>query len=207
MTGQADRRSHWENVYTTRDDTEVSWFEAEPGLSLQMIAATGLGPAAPVIDIGGGASRLADALLARGYRDITVLDLSEAALARARQRLGPEAEKVTWIAADVTGFVPQRRYRIWHDRAALHFLTEPADQAAYVGALNAALEPGGQAILMTFAPGGPEKCSGLTVQQHDAASLSRLLGKSFALVESVVHDHLTPAGRTQRFQASRFRRL
>jgi trans-aconitate methyltransferase len=184
----------------------VSWFQDTPAISLELIELTGATRSCGVIDIGGGASRLAGCLVARGYEDVTVLDLSAAALARAQSRMGEEARRVTWIAADVTTWEPSRGYDIWHDRAAFHFLISQADQGAYVSRLRRALRPGGHAILGTFAPDGPERCSGLLVSRHDSTSLAALLGSGFALVDARRHAHVTPWGATQKFQFSTFRR-
>lgn len=199
-----DRHAHWQNVYTTKGEGQVSWFQDSPHPSLDLIALTGAPRDAAIVDIGGGASRLVDALLDAGYTDLATLDLSEAALATARQRIGARASQVQWIAADVTAWQPQRPYDVWHDRAALHFLTAAADRQAYVGCLARALRPGGHAIIGTFAPDGPEKCSGLTVMRYDAASLSALLGEDFTLVDTRRHEHVTPWGATQHFQFSTF---
>ncbi|MGE0283714.1 MAG: trans-aconitate 2-methyltransferase, partial [Rhizobiaceae bacterium] len=146
---------------------------------------------------------LVDALVARGQAYVAVLDLSSAALETARSRLGHSAN-VEWIVADVTRWKSSRQYDLWHDRAALHFLTDPTDQAAYVEALNQALAPSGRAVIGTFAPDGPEKCSGLVVARHDAQSLAALLGDRFQLIASVRHQHTTPWGSTQQFQFSTF---
>ena len=203
---ESERHSHWQTVYRTKGERDVSWFEDSPQISLQLIRATGIGKDAAVLDIGGGASRLADALLHDGFADVTVLDLSEQALAIARARLGALGEKVHWIASDVTAWEPPRSYDVWHDRAAFHFLTEPADRAAYAERVLRAVRPGGHVIIGTFALDGPERCSGLPVVRHDAASLGRMLGRSFTLLESRTVSHRTPAGAIQRFQFSRFRR-
>jgi len=199
-------REHWQDVYTTRRETEVSWFQAAPSLSLELIQSVGALGQAAIVDIGGGASRLVDALLDRGCRDVTVLDVSEAALSAARVRLGDRAAQVQWIAADVTRWDPPRQYDLWHDRAAFHFLTDANDRAAYVERLGRALRSGGHAIIATFAADGPERCSGLPVVRYDAAMLAAALGNRFALVESRREDHLTPMGTTQRFQYSVIRR-
>jgi len=203
----ADRRTHWENVYQTRGETEVSWFEDSPVISLDLIRATVVRPDAAVIDIGGGASRLTDALLNAGFSSLTVLDLSEKALEVAKTRLGERAACVKWIAADVTVWQPPDTYDVWHDRATFHFLTDPSDRAAYADRVSQAVRPGGHVIIGTFAPDGPERCSGLPVIRHDAASLQAVLGPSFTLIESRGHAHRTPMGATQQFQFSRFRRL
>jgi SAM-dependent methyltransferase len=151
--------------------------------------------------------RLVDLLLDAAHQDVTVLDLSVAALQTAKTRLGPAASRVKWILVDVTNWEPARSYDVWHDRAALHFLTEPIDRSAYVQRLLRALKPGGQAIVGTFAIDGPPKCSGLPVARFDAQGLAEILGVSFALGESRQHLHRTPAGTAQRFQFSRFQRL
>ncbi len=200
------QHAHWENVYTTKRDTEVSWYEESPATSSDLIRATGVTADASVIDIGGGASHLADALLAQGFKDVTVLDLSEHALAVSQARLGERGADVHWLAADVTEWEPSRAYDVWHDRATFHFLTEPQDRAAYAERVVRAVRPGGHVIIGTFALDGPERCSGLPVMRHDAASLSEMLGSTFALVESRACDHHTPAGAVQHFQFSRFRR-
>jgi len=201
-----ERQAHWQNVYQTKGERDVSWFEESPAISLDLIKATGVGPDAAIIDIGGGASRLVDTLLAGGFRALTVLDLSEKALAASKERLGSRAERVTWIVADITNWQPAKEYDLWHDRAALHFLTEPSDRAAYAECVRKAVRPGGHVIIGTFAPDGPERCSGLPVVRHDAASLGEILGCSFKFVETRRHDHRTPGGAIQRFQFSRFQR-
>jgi SAM-dependent methyltransferase len=203
----AERQAHWAEVYATKAETEVSWFEATPAVSVALIRATGAARDAAIIDVGGGAARLADALLRDGYTAVTVLDVSEPALAAARARLGDRASSVTWIAADVTTWQPSATFDVWHDRAAFHFLTEAADQTAYVARVRQALRVGGHLIIGTFAPDGPDRCSGLPVRRHDAASLGAVFGHAYALIESRPHDHLTPFGRMQRFQFSRFRRV
>src|SRR5690242_2136745 len=176
-----DRQTHWQNVYTSKGEKEVSWFQDRPAISLEFIAAAKIQPDAAIIDIGGGASRLVDALLDEGYSNLTVLDLSEAALASSRERIGPRAAAVKWVAADVTTWQPPEPYDVWHDRAAFHFLTDESDRQAYVSRLTTALRSGGQAIIGTFALDGPERCSGLLVTRYDAASLAAALGPRFRL--------------------------
>lgn len=202
-----DVRSHWENVYRTKGQRGVSWFEESPEISLDLIHATGSKTDASIIDIGGGASRLADALLDEGFEAITVLDLSDEALAISKARLGARSAKVRWIAADVTIWEPSQTYDVWHDRAAFHFLTGEKDRDAYAKRILRALRPGGHVIIGTFALNGPERCSELPVVRHNAASLGQMLGPSFELVETRYHDHQTPMGVTQRFQFSHFQRL
>ena len=201
-----NRQSHWEDVYTSKGENEVSWYQDSPTISLDLLALAGATPASAIIDIGGGASRLVDELLARFFLDVTVLDLSAQALAVARARLGADAGRAKWIAADATSWEPPQRYDIWHDRAAFHFLTSAEQQAAYMDRLKSALAPGGHVIIGTFAPDGPEKCSGLPVMRHDANTLSALLGEGFSLLDTRRHEHATPWGSSQRFQFSTFRR-
>jgi SAM-dependent methyltransferase len=201
-----DREAHWQDVYATKSEKEVSWFQENPAPSLALIAASGLSHDAAIIDVGGGTSRLVDSLLDEGFRRLTILDLSANALAGAKKRLGPRAEGIDWIAVDVTAWEPSTTYDLWHDRAAFHFLTEPLDRDAYIARLSKALRPGGHAIIATFAADGPERCSGLPIVRYDPEGLARTLGSGFQLIESRRHDHLTPGGNTQRFQFSRFLR-
>ncbi|AWL98771.1 class I SAM-dependent methyltransferase [Bradyrhizobium amphicarpaeae] len=201
-----DRSSHWDKVYATKGEAEVSWFQDSPATSLAMIMAAAPDRGVAIIDIGGGASRLVDDLLRDGYRDLTVLDLSANALDAAKTRLGQASSAVDWIVADATIWRPARTYDVWHDRAAFHFLTDSHDRDAYVERLRSAIAPGGQIIIATFAPDGPEKCSGLPVQRHDSTSLAAVLGPDFELVETRGETHHTPWSSTQAFQFSRFRR-
>ncbi len=201
-----DRSAHWEDVYTRKSETDVSWFEASPDLSFDLIGRAGVGREAAVIDVGGGASRLVDALVDRGFVDVTVLDLSRAALETSKRRLGPAGETVDWIVGDATTWVPTRLYDLWHDRAAFHFLTDPADRSAYLDRMGAALRPGGYAIFATFALDGPERCSGLEVARYDGPGLAAVLGDTFEPVEIRRHHHTTPSGVEQRFLFALFRR-
>ncbi|EJJ29165.1 class I SAM-dependent methyltransferase [Rhizobium sp. CF142] len=201
-----DRKLHWENVYSTKGETDVSWFQESPAPSLELIHLAQAKQSDAIVDIGGGASRLVDGLLAEGFGDVTVLDLSEAALDTARKRLGAKGDEVTWIAADATLWKPPRAYDIWHDRAAFHFLTDKAQQAAYIERLKRGLKIGGHLIMGTFALDGPEKCSGLPVARHSSDSLADLLGAGFKLIDSRRHDHSTPWESVQKFQFSTFKR-
>ncbi|MGE0502583.1 MAG: trans-aconitate 2-methyltransferase [Rhizobiaceae bacterium] len=200
-----DSQDHWEGVYRTKAETEVSWFQAIPAPSMDLLSKAGIGRESAIIDVGGGASTLADHLIDAGYRDVTVLDISASALAASRRRLGPAASIVSWVVADVTGWRPDRRYDLWHDRAVFHFLVTPEARAAYVATLRAALRPGGHVVIGTFALDGPEKCSGLAVQRYDAEGLGRELGAGFKLVDSRDHDHATPWGSTQKFSFGVYR--
>lgn len=199
------RQLHWEKIYRDKGEFQVSWFQETPAISLELIRATGATPQSSIIDVGGGASRLVDALVAQDYKDLTVLDLSEVGISIAKARLGERAAAVTWIVADATRWQPPRHYDVWHDRAAFHFLTDAGDRKAYVARLTQTLQPGGHAIIGTFAVDGPERCSGLPVVRYDAARLSATLGSAFALVETRRHEHQMPMGGTQRFQFSVFK--
>lgn len=201
-----DAHRHWEEVYRTRDEQSVSWFQQTPAMSLDLIKESRLPDGASVIDIGGGTSSLAEALLAAGYR-VTVLDISEAALSVARSRLADRASEIAWIANDVTTWeLAGTAYDLWHDRATFHFLTMPEDRAAYIARMKQALRPGGIAIIATFALDGPEKCSGLPVARYSGETLAQTLGPDFEKIETRIHDHQTPSGAAQRFQFSRFRK-
>ena len=196
-----DRRAHWERVYASHRSSEVSWYQPEPEPSLRQLRQAGLSQASSVIDIGGGDSRLVDRLLAEGLRSVTVLDVSETALDRARARLGPAAAHVTWIRADVVSdewTIPPVDF--WHDRAVFHFLTEPDDRRRYVARMLAAVKPGGYIVLAPFAADGPTRCSGLPVVRYSADTLAATLGAPFQLEHSEIEDHHTPAGGIQRFQ-------
>lgn len=202
-------REHWDGVYGARPDDELTWFEATPAVSLALVREH-LQPGAPFIDIGAGASRLVDALLDEGFGPLTVLDLSAAAMAVSRQRLGPRADEVAWTQADVTAWRPGRDYAVWHDRAVFHFLTGAEERAGYARTLDAALRPGGIAIIATFADDGPEMCSGLPVVRYAPEALTReldrLLPGRFERLDARRHMHITPKGNRQSFQYSVFRR-
>lgn len=202
-----DRAEHWQHVYATRLETTVSWYEDTPALSLDRLMRAGLAPGHAVIDVGGGASRLAETLIARRQAAVTVLDIAPAALALAQSRLGAEARRVSWVAGDVTRWTPDRKYDFWHDRAVFHFLVDAEDRDRYVRVLSQALAPDGIAVIGTFAPDGPERCSGLPVVRYDPPALAATLGPGFGLLDSVRHEHLTPAGKAQQFQFSTFRRI
>ncbi len=198
-------QQHWSGVYATKNEDEVSWYQARPETSLRLIANTGCGAHAALIDAGGGASTLVDHLLDAGHDDLTVLDIAPEALEKARARVGERAGHVEWIAADVLQWQPTRRYDIWHDRAVFHFLTDAQDRRRYVQVLTRALKPGGHVIIATFAPDGPEKCSGLPVMRHSPHSIAAELGDAFELLETVDEHHITPAGRVQHFNYARLR--
>ena len=192
------RTDHWENVYTTKADDSVSWFEQSPAFSLELIAATGI-KSASVIDIGGGASRLVDTLVAEGHNHVAVLDLSAHALDIAKSRMGHNAGTVEWIVGNVTTWKPAHQYDIWHDRAVFHFLTDQADRTAYVRQVMKSVKPGGHVIVATFAPDGPDQCSGLPVARYDPEQLHGEFGPSFELLEHATEEHKTPWGSVQHF--------
>ena len=201
-----DRKDHWQRVFTTKGEQDVSWFEALPAMSLQMMESAGLGPETCVLDVGGGDSRLVDVLAARGLDCLAVLDVSGAALGRAQERLGNLAGAFTWIEADVTAAWSLKPMDIWHDRAVFHFLTTTAERAQYRAHLLQTVKPGGAVIIATFALDGPERCSGLPVARYSAETLAEELGAEFTLVEAMRHEHQTPWGATQPFVYARFRR-
>lgn len=199
------RQDHWSRVYEEKAPSSVSWYQAEPEPSLRALDRFGARPSSSFIDIGGGASNLVDALLGRGWRDVTVLDIAAPALEAARARLGSEAGKVHWEVADITEWQPSRRYDVWHDRAVFHFLTAPEQREAYRRALLAGVSPGGLVIMATFALDGPERCSGLPVRRYDPAGLAAELGAAFRLIEGWREEHVTPWGSRQSFNWCAFR--
>jgi len=200
------RQDHWNRVYVEKSPDRLSWHQDSPEPSLEAFARFDVGPAQSVIDVGGGISTLVDALLDRGWLDVTVLDISWAALRAAQTRLGARAEDAHWETADITEWTPPRTYDVWHDRAVLHFLTEASQRAAYRAALARGLAQGGLLIIATFALDGPEKCSGLPVMRYDAAAMSMELGRDFRLLDSWKADHFTPWGDRQSFQWCAFRK-
>lgn len=207
VTEASSRQQHWNDVYTRKGEDEVSWFQPRPTVSLDLIGHCAPPRDAKIIDIGGGASRLVDSLLERGFENVTVLDISSESLAKALHRLVAHAHRVQWITSDVTTFEPPTRYAVWHDRAVFHFLTSPSDRSAYRHVLERALEPGGHAIVGTFAPDGPERCSGLEVLQYDGPGIAAELGPSFQLIEVLRHEHVTPTGKVQPFTFARLVRI
>lgn len=199
--GDPGDRRHWDEAYIQKGEAGVSWFEETPTVSLDLIKVLP-GPKDSLIDVGGGASRLAAHALRLGFGHVAVLDLSAEAIARSQDAMGSEADRVEWIVSDVTIWKPGRRYDVWHDRAAFHFLTDKADRSAYVDTLDDALADAGHAIIATFALDGPERCSGLPVQRYSPETLSATLGPRFRLVNGVRHEHQTPWGSMQAFQFS-----
>lgn len=200
INSETGKQNHWEQVYQTKAPDAVSWYRPHLEKSLELIRHVARDVSAAIIDVGGGESTLVDDLLADGYRDVTVLDISPTAIEVAKKRLGSNAEHVTWLAADITeAELPEHRYDVWHDRAVFHFLTEPGQRAAYVRQVACAVKPGGHVIVATFGPEGPHKCSGLEVARYDADALHDEFGVDFQLVESLTELHETPFGTTQQF--------
>ena len=202
-----DRQRHWNDVFIKRAEGDVSWFELLPATSIRLLEAAGLSTDTCVLDVGGGDSHLIDHLMARGLDCLAVLDVSGAALARARARLGPAASIPIRLETDVANDWSLKPMDIWHDRAVFHFLTENHDRERYRFHLLRTLKEGGSAILATFAPDGPDRCSGLPVVRYSPESLCTELGPAFGLIESVPHVHTTPWGATQSFLYCRFRRV
>ena len=199
-------QAHWDDLWADRTPDEVSWFQAEPTESLALIrSVTSLD--ASIVDIGGGASRLVDALLGAGYSELTVLDLASAALAQCRERLGERAQDVDWVVGDVTTHEFGRTFDLWHDRAVLHFLVAPEDRNRYADAVRRSVAAGGHAVIATFSPSGPQGCSGLPVQRYDESAMIDLLSDGFEGIEFVESHHVTPAGASQDFLFGLFERL
>lgn len=202
MAGTA---THWQQVWAGDDGSSRSWFQASPGPSVALVRR--FVPAdATVVDVGGGASRFVDALLERGHPRPTVVDVAADALEHARERLGPRAEEVRWVVADVRELDLGRTVDAWHDRAVLHFLVAAADRTAYVQRCRDHLVVGGHAIIATFAPEGPDRCSGLPVQRYDSAAVGRVFGADFTVVHAAREQHTTPSGTTQEFAWTVLRR-
>jgi 2-polyprenyl-3-methyl-5-hydroxy-6-metoxy-1,4-benzoquinol methylase len=200
--------SHWENIYQTKSPQQTSWFEPHLLTSLDWVTRAAADRSAAIIDVGAGESTLVDDLLSCGYRAVTVLDISATALQKSRARLGASAQGVNWICSDVLeAALPCRAYDLWHDRAVFHFLADPEKQQAYLRRLASSLRTGGHAILATFGPQGPEKCSGLCTQRYDADSLQRALGPAFRLAHHALVEHETPFATRQQFLYCDFERI
>jgi SAM-dependent methyltransferase len=200
------RKTHWETVYGAKTPEQLTWYQATPRLSLEMVSDAALPYTAAIIDVGGGASTLADHLLAEGYLDISVLDIASSALAAAEARLGPRAGDVHWIEGDILDVELSRRYDLWHDRAVFHFLVDEAERQRYVAAVRSALKVGGHLIVATFAPTGPTRCSNLDVVRYAPDELGDVLGQGFHLVRSEAESHVTPWGSSQEFVFCHFHR-
>ena len=195
-----DRQAHWQNIYRTKSVDSVSWHRPHLDVSLELLAAAGMSATSRVIDVGGGASTLVDDLLDRGLRNVSVLDLSEQALAVAQRRLGARAKLVKWYAGDVLDIaLPSGGFDLWHDRAVLHFLTDVTDAKRYAQSAASALPIGGHAVIAGFAPEGPERCSGLPVARRSAEDIAAMFAPAFTLVHECTERHRTPAGSEQLF--------
>jgi len=199
--------THWDQVYSSKAPTAVSWYEAKPAESLALIRDSGVTAGDPIIDVGAGASLLVDELLDAGFSDLTVLDVSAAALATLRERLGTRGQSVTFLESEVTAFRPERQYALWHDRAVFHFLIEAEKRRQYADALRAALRRDGRAVIATFGPSGPERCSGLPTARYDADGLSAQFSGVLDLVHSRIVVHHTPWNTEQQFLYCLFRRV
>jgi SAM-dependent methyltransferase len=202
-----DRKTHWETFYTTKAETDVSWYQDEPRLSLELIGTVAPAKGGRIIDVGGGASVLVDRLLDRSFERIAVLDISETAIGKARARLGERAGRVRWVVADVTDGPELGAFDVWHDRAVFHFLTDPADRRSYVELARETVPEGGHLIIATFADDGPKQCSNLDVCRYNARSLASELGHGFSLVREARETHTTPWGSSQAFFYGIFKRL
>ncbi|MDR2146777.1 MAG: class I SAM-dependent methyltransferase [Tannerella sp.] len=202
----SNRKKHWENIYSTKQPNEVSWTQEIPQTSLDFIHAAKLDRQAHIIDIGGGDSKLADFLLDEGFENISVLDVSEEALARATKRLGEKAARITWIVSDITDFEPMQTYDFWHDRAAFHFLTTEQQIAKYLSTMRKAVKENGTVTIGTFSKSGPKQCSGLAVKQYSEKTLTGELENGFEKIKCITEDHTTPFGTTQNFLFCSFKR-
>ncbi|MGH2554000.1 MAG: class I SAM-dependent methyltransferase [Chitinophagaceae bacterium] len=201
-----DFKSHWEKVYTTKQINEVSWYQPTPRVSLGFINELGIPKDAAIIDVGGGDCFLVDHLLTGGYTNISVLDISEAAITRAKERLGEKARLVKWIACDINDFIPETKYDFWHDRAAFHFLTAEEEIKKYLATANNALSKNGKIVIGTFSEDGPSKCSGLPVKQYSEKTLPGLLKKWFQKIRCISIDHITPINTIQNFLFCSFKK-
>ncbi|MEI7526778.1 MAG: class I SAM-dependent methyltransferase [Mariniphaga sp.] len=202
-----DRKLHWENIYQTKQPDEVSWFQSTPSTSLDFVNFFNIPKTAKIIDIGGGDSLFVDHLLDLGYQNITVLDISDAALDRTKKRLGNSAVRVKWIVQDVATFSPTELYDFWHDRAAFHFLAQEQEIEHYVNAAQRGIKPAGILVIGTFSEQGAKKCSGIEIRQYSEETMSTRLGKFFEKVRCVTVDHKTPFDTVQNFIFCGFRRL
>jgi ubiquinone/menaquinone biosynthesis C-methylase UbiE len=201
-----DLRSHWEKIYRTKQHHEVSWWQDTPTTSLELVHALNLPKSSRIIDVGGGDSMLVDCLLAEGFNDMTVLDISEHALQRAHQRLGEKANRVKWIVGDVREFESPPHYDLWHDRATAHFLTDDRDIATYIAAASRAIKPRGYLVIGTFSTDGPTTCSGLPVRQYNEETMEQQLQQGFVKIRCRTEDHVTPFGTKQNFLFCCFQR-
>jgi SAM-dependent methyltransferase len=199
-------KHHWENIYHTKNPDELSWTQVIPGTSLKLIQSFHLSKDAGIIDVGGGESRLVDCLLDEGFQNISVLDISETALIKARKRLGVRADKVNWIIGDITQYPFGEQFDLWHDRAVFHFMTSKETRDAYREQAMKGVRPGGFLIIGSFSENGPEKCSGLMVQRYNEFTLSQELSDGFKLIQCLTENHITPFHTAQEFIFCSFKR-
>jgi len=202
-----DRKKHWNNIYQTKSLDEVSWYQQVPATSLDFVKQFKLTKSARIIDIGGGDSYLVDHLLSLGYQDITVLDISEQAIDKAKKRLGKRAKNVKWIISDAANFQPSEKYDFWHDRAAFHFLTDQKEIESYLNTLNIGVKPEGILVIGAFSEQGPENCSGINIKQYSEKTITDQLKNFFKKIKCIKVDHETPSGSIQNFLFCSFRRL
>lgn len=202
-----DRKKHWENIYQTKELKDVSWFQPTPETSLDFFRQFDVPKTAKVIDIGGGDSLLVDHLLEMGYKDISVLDISENAIERAKKRLGNKSENVKWIVADAANFKPTEKYDFWHDRAAFHFLTDEQEISNYLETAQQNITPSGVLLIGTFSEQGPKKCSGIEIKQYSETTMTERLKKFFEKIKCVTVDHKTPSDTIQNFVFCSFRKF
>ncbi|WP_199042768.1 class I SAM-dependent methyltransferase [Glycomyces salinus] len=198
-TTPASRAGHWDTVYDTKGEDGVSWFQAVPTVTLELLETLGIGPDRSVIDLGGGASVVADHLVELGYGDLTVLDVSKVALDDAKRRLGPAADRVRWLHRDLFDWTPERGWDLWHDRAVFHFLIDEEERRDYVEVLRSGVADDGRVVVATFDAHGPTHCSGLPVVRYGAEDLARVFAPHFEPVEARAEEHLTPTGLVQPF--------
>ena len=199
-----DRKQHWENIYQTSRPEQVSWTEDIPKTSLDFIHSFQLPKDAGIIDIGGGESKLVDYLIDEGYENITVLDISQKALDRVKERLGEKADKINWVVSDITAFAPEKKYAVWHDRATFHFLTTPEQIEKYLSIAEKAVT--GFMTIGTFSENGPEKCSGLPIRQYNEEQLQVQLQHGFDKIRCITEDHITPFQTKQNFLFCSFKK-
>lgn len=202
-----NRKEHWENVFSTKQESEVSWFQKLPQTSIDLIENLDIPKGAKIIDIGGGDSYLIDALLKMGYTNVTLLDISSNAIERIKKRLGTNAEKVKFIVSDILDFHPTETYDLWHDRASFHFLTEQNQIKAYANLVSNAIAKNGKMVIGTFSENGPKKCSGLDITQYNANTLKSIFYSDFELIECISEDHLTPFDTIQNFIFCSFKKI
>ena len=207
MQDDSRRKKHWENIYKTKDLKDLSWFQSLPETSLEFLKELHIDKTAKIIDVGGGDSYLADNLLDLGYTDITVLDISDLALEKAKHRLGERAVKVKWIVTDITHFSPSEKYDFWHDRATFHFLTEEAEIEAYINNAAMGIKPSGILVIGTFSEKGPLKCSGIEIKQYSENTITNRLKKYFEKIRCITTDHKTPFDTFQNFIFCSFRKI